>query len=110
MARSGLLGVWLRHRRSHSAFLASLAIVMDDAKKVSSIATGIQSGLMQKAELTQRQVCSVPCPTSGATVGKGCALYSDGLRSVPHPARKLSAITAIERKLAHLRPIGTVQF
>ena len=65
---------------------------------------------MQKAELTQWQVRYVPCPTCGAALGKGCVLYSDGLRSAPHPVRKLSAIAAIERKLAHLSPISTVQF
>jgi hypothetical protein len=50
------------------------------------------------------------CPTCGAAVGKGCVLYSDGLRSVPHPVRELSAIAAIERKLAHGSPLRNFQF
>jgi hypothetical protein len=63
---------------------------------------------MKKAELTHKQMSSVPCPNCGAAVGKGCVLYSGGLRLVPHPVRKLSAIAAIERKLAHLGPLRTV--
>ena len=47
---------------------------------------------MKKKELTRDQASSVPCPTCGVTVGKGCILYSGGLRSEPHVVRKLAAI------------------
>jgi hypothetical protein len=53
---------------------------------------------MKKKELTRKQLASVPCPTCGATVAKGCILYSGGLRSEPHTLRKLAAIEAIEKK------------
>src|SRR5579862_8279777 len=55
---------WLRHRRSHCAFLTSLAIVMDFAQNLAVLQRVFsQSGLMQKAEVTQRQVCSRPIGT-----------------------------------------------
>jgi predicted transporter len=53
---------------------------------------------MKKKELTRKQLASVPCPTCGVTVAKGCILYSGGLRSEPHRLRKLAAIDAIEEK------------
>jgi len=56
---------------------------------------------MKRLELTYKQMSSVPCPTCGVIAGKGCVLYSGGLRAVPHPVRKLSAIAAIEKKLGN---------
>jgi hypothetical protein len=53
---------------------------------------------MKKKELTRKQMSSVPCPTCGVAVGKGCILYSGGLRLEPHLVRKLSAIEALEKK------------
>jgi endogenous inhibitor of DNA gyrase (YacG/DUF329 family) len=53
---------------------------------------------MKKKDLTQDQMISVPCPTCGMPKGKGCVLYSDGLRFEPHVSRKLAAVDALEQK------------
>jgi hypothetical protein len=56
------------------------------------------SGQVKKKELTRKQMSSVPCPTCGVGAGKGCIVYSGGLRLEPHLVRKLSAIEALEKK------------
>ena len=48
--------------------------------------------------LTQKQLCSVACPTCGVPAGKRCLLHSGGLRSGPHVDRKLAAAEAVEKK------------
>jgi hypothetical protein len=52
---------------------------------------------MKRKELTPEQVSSVPCPTCGVAIGKGCVLHSGALRSGPHVDRKFAAGEAIER-------------
>jgi len=57
-----------------------------------------QYGVVEKKDLTRKQMSSVPCPTFGVAAGKGCILYSGGLRLEPHLVRKLAAVEALERK------------
>jgi hypothetical protein len=57
-----------------------------------------QYSLVNKRDLTRKQMSSVPCPTCGVPAGKRCLLYSGGLRFEPHLIRKLSAAAALERK------------
>jgi hypothetical protein len=68
--------------------------------KLSSFAGGVlgQIRIMENKELTRKQISSVHCPTCGEAVGKGCILYSGGLRLEPHLVRKISAMEALERK------------
>jgi hypothetical protein len=61
-----------------------------------------QSSLVKKKDLARKQMSSVPCPRCGVAAGKGCILYSGGLRLEPHLVRKLSAIEALEKKGSHL--------
>jgi hypothetical protein len=53
---------------------------------------------MKKAELTHKQISSVPCPICRVAIGQGCIVYSAGLGVEDDVARKLSAIEALERK------------
>jgi hypothetical protein len=53
---------------------------------------------MNKRDLTDEQMISVPCPTCGMPVGKGCVLYAGDLRPDPHGSRKLAAVDALEEK------------
>ena len=68
--------------------------------KIEQICAGVlsQTGVVKKKELTRKEMISVPCPTCGVAAGKGCILYSGGLRLEPHLVRKLSAIQALESK------------
>jgi hypothetical protein len=52
---------------------------------------------MRMLELTNGEMCSIRCPTCGATAGKLCHLAS-GTSIEPHLDRKLSAIEAREQK------------
>jgi hypothetical protein len=68
--------------------------------KIEQFCRGVlgQPRLMENKQLTHKQISSVPCPTCGVAVGKGCILYSGGLRLEPHLVRKISAMEALERK------------
>ena len=50
---------------------------------------------MKKKDLTNKQLCSVSCPTCGAGVGVQCVWNSGGLRLGTHLNRKLSALEVI---------------
>jgi hypothetical protein len=62
--------------------------------------------VMRFAELTKKQVSSVPCPTCGVPVGRRCELFAGGLRIEPHMARKGAAAEAIALKRIPRAPKG----
>ena len=39
---------------------------------------------MRMADMTPKQLVSVPCPTCGVSAGARCLLHSGGLRAAPH--------------------------
>jgi hypothetical protein len=55
---------------------------------------------MTRADITQKQLVSVPCPTCGVSAGARCLLHSGAKRAEPHVDRKLLATEAIEQKKA----------
>ena len=53
---------------------------------------------MRRADLTPKQLSSVPCPTCGVAARARCLLHSGTPRSEPHVDRKLVAAEAVEKK------------
>jgi hypothetical protein len=51
-----------------------------------------------KMKLTLKQQSSVACPTCGVAAGKRCVLVAGGLRTEPHPNRKVAAAEVLEKK------------
>jgi hypothetical protein len=58
---------------------------------------------MRMADMTPKQVVSVPCPTCGVSAGARCLLHSGGLRAESHVDRKLVAAEAVEQKKLNTR-------
>jgi len=83
----------------NSAGQASKELKMSNIEHFSQTLMPHYAG-MKSAELTLKQILSVPCSTCGAEVAEVCELHTGAPRTEPHRDRKLSAAEAVETKLA----------